>query len=134
MGRSILGILAGIVMAWLTITLSQLLSASLYPPPAGMDLRDPAALADFIAAAPLGAMLCVVLGYGLAALFGGWVAARIGRQHPSVAALVVGALVLAGVIANYSLIPHPLWMVVVGAVLPLPAAWLGGRLARARVG
>ncbi len=67
MGRTILGILAGTVLAWLTITLSQLLSASLYPPPAGMDLRDPAALAGFIAAAPLEAMLCVVLGYGLAA-------------------------------------------------------------------
>ena len=36
----------------------------------------------------------------------------------------------AAVILNASLIPHPLWMTVTGVLLPLPAAWLGARLAR----
>ena len=43
---------------------------------------------------------------------------------------MVGALVVAAVILNASLIPHPLWMTVTGVLLPLPAAWLGARLAR----
>jgi len=38
--------------------------------------------------------------------------------------------VLAGVIANAVMIPHPTWMTVLGVLLPLPAAWLGARLAR----
>ncbi len=121
---------AGIVVAWLVITLSQLLSAALYPPPPGTDLTDPAALADFINTAPVTAMACVIAGYALAALLGGWVAARISRRHPRLAALIVGALVLLGVVLNYTMIPHPTWMLVSGVLLPVPMAWLGTRLAR----
>lgn len=121
---------AGIVVAWLVITLSQLLSAALYPPPPGTDLTDPAALADFINTAPVTAMGCVIAGYALAALSGGWVAARISRRHPRLAALIVGALVLLGVVLNYTMIPHPTWMLVSGVLLPVPMAWLGTRLAR----
>ena len=128
--RTAVGVVAGIVVAWLMITLSQLLSAALYPPPPGTDLTDPAALADFINTAPVTAMACVIAGYALAALSGGWVAARISLGHPRLAALIVGALVLLGVILNYTMIPHPTWMLVSGVLLPVPMAWLGTRLAR----
>ena len=126
------GVVAGIVVAWLVIVLSQLLSAALYPPPPGTDLTDPAVLADFINAAPVTAMGCVIAGYALAALLGGWVAARIARAHPRIAAMVVGGMVLLGVILNYTMIPHPTWMLVSGVLLPLPMAWLGARLAGRR--
>lgn len=131
MGRTILGVLAGVVVAWLVIVLCQFGSTALHPPPPGIDLRDPTQLAAFIEAAPLGAMLLVLAGYALGALLGGWTAARMAR-HKRVAALLIGALVLAGVIANFALIPHPLWMAVTGVLLPLPAAWLGARLGPAR--
>jgi MFS family permease len=127
--RSILGFLAGLATSWLTISVSQLLSARSYPPPPGADLRDPEALAAFIAAAPIPAMVLVVAGYALAALLGGWVAAMISRRHRAIVAVLVGALVLVGVILNYMLIPHPVWMVVAGVLLPVPMAWLGARMA-----
>ena len=127
--KTAVGVVAGIVMAWLVIVLSQLLSAALYPPPPGTDLTDPAVLADFINAAPVTAMGFVIAGYALAALLGGWVAARIARAHPRIAAMTVGGLVLLGVVANYTMIPHPTWMLVSGVLLPLPMAWLGARLA-----
>ncbi|MFP7722737.1 hypothetical protein [Lysobacter sp. A3-1-A15] len=130
--RSTVGVLAGVVIAWLAIVLSQMLSAALHPPPPGTDLADPAALAAFINAAPPVAMACVLAGYAVAALSGGWVAARIARAHPSTAAMVVGAMVLLGVILNYAMIPHPAWMLVGGLLLPLPMAWLGARLATRR--
>ena len=104
--RTAVGVVAGIVVAWLVIVLSQLLSAALYPPPPGTDLTDPAVLADFINAAPVTAMACVIAGYALAALL--------------------------GVILNYTMIPHPTWMLVSGVLLPLPMAWLGARLAGRR--
>jgi hypothetical protein len=131
MGRTILGILAGLVVAWLAMTICEFASLFLHRPPAGFDLRDPQALAAHIAAAPLSAMLVVVIGWALAAFVGGWVAARIAR-HRLVAALVIGVLVLAGVIANNAMIPHPLWMTVAGIALPLPLAWLAARLVRPR--
>lgn len=130
--RTAVGVVAGIVTAWLVIVLSQLLSAALYPPPPGTDLTDPAVLADFINAAPVTAMACVIAGYALAALLGGWVAARIARAHPRIAAMIVGAMVLLGVLLNYTMIPHPAWMWVTGVLLPLPMAWSGARLAGRR--
>ena len=129
MGRTILAVV-GVVVAWLVIVLSQLAGAAAYPPPPGLDVTDPQQLAAFIQAAPAMAMAFVLAGYALAALLGGWVAARISRAHPRIAALLVGAMVLAGVIANMSMIPHPLWMTVASVLLPLPAAWLGARLSR----
>ena len=130
--KTAVGVVAGIVMAWLVIVLSQLLSAALYPPPPGTDLTDPAVLADFINAAPVTAMGFVIAGYALAALLGGWVAARIARAHPRIAAMIVGGMVLLGVVANYTMIPHPAWMLVSGVLMPLPMAWLGARLAGRR--
>jgi hypothetical protein len=132
MGRTILGILAGLVVAWLAMTICEFASLFLHRPPAGLDLRDPQALAAHIAAAPLSAMMVVVIGWVLAAFVGGRVAARIAR-HRLVAALVIGGLVLAGVIANNAMIPHPLWMTVAGIALPLPLAWLAARAASPRV-
>lgn len=131
MVRTILGILAGLVVAWLTMSVCEFASLFLHRPPPGLDLRDPQALAAHIAAAPLSAMLVVLAGWALAAFLGGWVAARIAR-HRRVAAILIGALVLAGVIANSTMIPHPLWMTIAGLVLPLPLAWLAARMATPR--
>ncbi|MBZ4040363.1 hypothetical protein [Novilysobacter selenitireducens] len=126
------GTFAGIAVGWLVIMLSQLLSAALYPPPPGTDLTDPAVLADFINAAPVAAMACVIAGYALAALLGGWLAARLARPRLRTAATVVGGMVLLGVVLNYTMIPHPTWMLASGVLLPLPMAWLGARLAGRR--
>ena len=130
-GRLILGILAGLVVAWLSITLCEFASVFLHRPPAGVDLRDPQALAAHIAAAPFHAMLLVVIGWSLAAFLGGWVAARIAR-HQRWAALVVGAVVVLGAIANNMMVPHPQWMTIAGIVLPIPLAWLAARMATPR--
>jgi len=130
MGRTILGVLAGLVVAWLVMSLCEFGSLALHRPPPGLDLRDPEALALHIASAPLSAMLLVLAGWVLGAFLGGWVAARIAR-HRLAAALVIGALVVLGVIANNLMIPHPLWMTITGIALPIPAAWLAAsRLAR----
>lgn len=129
--RLILGILAGLVVAWLSITACELGSVFLHRPPPGVDLRDPQALAAHIESAPFHAMLLVVIGWSLAAFLGGWVAARIAR-HRRAAALVVGAFVVLGVIANNMMIPHPQWMTIVGVALPIPLAWLAARKATPR--
>ncbi|MGH8084653.1 MAG: hypothetical protein ACREPV_05195 [Lysobacter sp.] len=130
MGRTILAVVVGVVVAWLVIVASQLAGAAAYPPPPGLDVTDPQQLAAFIQAAPVMAMAFVLGGWVLGALLGGWTAARISRRHPCIAALLVGTVVLAGVIANTMMIPHPQWMTLAGVLLPLPAAWLGARLAR----
>jgi hypothetical protein len=95
--------------------------------PGGFDMHDPASVAAFVATLPVAALLLVLAGWVLGALIGGYVAARIARKPRP--ALTVGIVIVVGVIANAVMIPHPLWMTAAGVLLPIPAAWLGAKLA-----
>jgi len=127
MGRTIAGVVLGVVVAWLTIMLAEFASAPLHPMPAGFDMHDPASVAAFVATLPVAALLLVLAGWVLGALVGSHVAARIARKP--LPALAVGMVIVVGVIANAVMIPHPTWMTIAGVLLPVPAAWLGARLA-----
>lgn len=128
--RATLAVLLGLLVALATILLLEYLGMSLFPLPPGIDLDSEEDLARLVAAAGPGKQSWVLLGWTLAALVGGWVAARVGRRAGP--ALAVGALLVAGVLLNAALLPHPLWMTLLGVLLPLPAAWAGARLARPR--
>jgi len=130
MGRTIAGVVVGVVVAWLTIMLAEFASAPLHPVPAGLDMHDPTSVAAFVATLPVTALLLVLAGWVLGALIGGHVAARIARKP--LPALAVGIVIVVGVIANAVMIPHPTWMTLAGVLLPVPAAWLGARLAMRR--
>ena len=132
MGRSIAGTVVGVVVAWAMIMLGEFISAPLHPTPAGFNMRDPASVAAFVATLPASALLLVLSGWVLGALVGGYVAARIARKPRP--ALAVGIVIEIGVIANAVMIPHPLWMTIAGVLLPVPAAWLGARLATRHAG
>lgn len=127
--RTILAILAGLLVALATIIALEYLGMSLFPVPAGVTLQDEADLARLVAEATTGKLLWVVLGWALAALSGGWTAARLSRAHRRIAALCVAGLIVAGVGVTVATIPHPGWMVAAGLLLPLPLAWLAARLA-----
>lgn len=128
MGRTVLAVLAGLLVAIAVMLAVEGLALQLWPPPPGLDLRDEADLARLVALATPAKMLAVVAGWALASFAGGWVAARLARRHRLTAALVVAALIVAGVLFNAASIPHPLWMNALGVLLPLPLAWLAARL------
>lgn len=128
--RSILALLAGLVAAWLTITLFEFASMHTFPPPPGIDVHDPAQLAGLIAQMPVGALGLVLAGWVVGALDAGLVAGMIARRRWP--AIVVGALVALGVAFVVLMVPHPAWMSIAGVLLPIPAALVGARLAGAR--
>ena len=132
MGRTVLGVVAGLVAMFVVILVVEFLGAQLFPPPAGVDMRDPDALAAAMTQMPMGALAIVVVAWVLAAFAGGWVAARIAVRHPRVAAAVVALAVVAGVVMMMVTIPHPMWMGALGLLLPVPSARAGARLARPR--
>jgi len=127
MGRTIAGVVVGVVVAWLTIMLAEFASAPLHPMPEGLDMRDPESVAAFVATLPVSALLLVLAGWVLGGLVGGYVAASISRKPRP--ALTVGIVIVLGVIVNAVMIPHPMWMTIAGVLLPVPAAWLGAKLA-----
>lgn len=129
MGRNIAAVIAGVIVGGGIIFLAEMVGASFYPLPAGVDMGDPEQARATVAARPAGAMVMVLLGWCLGALGGGALAARLARHAPDRHALVVGAILLALAVLNMVMLPHPLWMWP-AAIVGVPAsAWLGARLA-----
>lgn len=127
--RTIFAVISGIFAMMIVITFVELANARLlFPPPAGMDWSDPAAVASFAASLPAAAMAVVLLGWLLGAFVGALVAARIAVRYRLPAALLVAALVVAGTIQSALTIPHPTWVIVAGVLLPLPLAYLAAKL------
>lgn len=131
MGRTILGAVVGLVVAFFTIMLIELASHHVYPPPPGIDPGNTADMARLIGILPFGALLMVVLAWVIGAFDGGFVAAWIARgNRPRVAAIVPALMVMAGVVGMIVAMPaHPAWMSVAGLLLPIPAALFGAALA-----
>lgn len=131
MGRTILGAVAGLAVAFFTIMLVEFASHAAYPPPPGLDPMVTADMAQIMATLPPGAMLLVVAAWVMGAFDGGFVAALIARgQRPRVAAIVPALMVMAGVVGMIVQMPaHPKWMSIAGLLLPIPAALAGAALA-----
>jgi hypothetical protein len=130
--RMTLGIVAGIVVAFLCVFAVEIVGHSLYPTPAGLDVNDPADQVRLMAAMPTAAKAVVLVAWFIGALAGAWVANRIAGH--SIAGWVVALLVIAAGIATMLMIPHPAWMWAGGILLPLLAGWIAERLtARPRV-
>ena len=129
--RTIVAILLGIVLGTLAIALVEQIGHQVYPPPEGLDLNDPTAVAELIASAPVGALLFVLAAWVIGATVGGWLSVRLGGAVPR-SPFVVGLVLLAFGLANMLMIPHPTWFFILGVIVFLPAALLGGRLGHRR--
>jgi hypothetical protein len=127
--RITLGILIGALFAAGVLAGFGYLLMRLHPLPAGFDPLSLRALADYVAAAPPGALAVLATAAGAAALIGAWPAARIARGHRGSAALGIGAPLTMLVIVGATLIPQPDWVPVLGMLLPIPLAVAAWRLA-----
>jgi hypothetical protein len=128
--RSILAVLAGLAIAWITVSLFEFASMHTFPPPPGVDVRDPQQLAALVSQMPAGALALVLAGWVVGAFDGGLVAALVAKRR--VPAIVVGVLVMLGVFLMVAMVPHPMWMSIAGVLLPVPAALFGAWLVRGR--
>lgn len=131
MWRSSLGILVGWIVAFVTVAVVEIVNVLIFPPPAGLDVNDPAALAAVIAEAPAYKLVLVPVAWFLAAALGGWIAAKIaGRASLAHAFFIAGLLILAAIL-NMLMIPHPAWFWVAGLAAPLAGMLVAARLAPA---
>lgn len=130
--RTILGLIAGLVVMFVVIMGTEYLGHQIYPPPPGLDPTNPAheqAFLQFIATMPFGAKAILVSAWTLGAFAGGFVAAKIAR-HPRVVAVILALVVMSGVVAMLLKFPHPSWVSALGLLLPIPAALFAARLAK----
>jgi hypothetical protein len=126
MGRSLLGVLAGLVVGMVLVALVETLGMRLIPPPPGMDPTDPASIAAAMRHLPTGSFLFVLAAWFLGAGVGTSTAMRFARSDARWPGLVVGGVILAATLYNLWTIPHPVWVAAVGVagiiVITLAAA------------
>lgn len=127
--RVALGVVAGIIVAMVTIWLMEAGTHVIYPT-APFDLNDPEAIKRIVAAMPAPAKMLILLGWFAGATAGAFTAATVARRNW--AAWVPAGLVLAAGLANLFLIPHPWWMAIGAVAVPVLGGWLGMKLATRR--
>ena len=129
MGRSVLAVLVGVVLAGIVTLVIEALGHLVFPPPEGMDPGDPESIRAFMDQLSVGSLLSVLVAWALGTVAGAWIASRIARRAHLTHGMIVGFLMLAGGIFNLATIPHPMWMTIAGVLLFLPSAYLGTRIA-----
>ena len=123
--RQIIGVVAGVVVGGAIVFITELVGHSAFPPPAGTDLSNPDHIARLIDSLPIGAFVMVLAGWFLGSLAGALVANRIARN--TLAGWIVAVLFILLTAYNFTVIPHPVWMMAAGVALPLVAAWIAGQ-------
>jgi hypothetical protein len=127
--RNTIAVVAGAVVGLAMMMVAQLVNASLFPPPTGVDVSTPAGMAQAVSRMPTGAFIGLVAGYMVATTAGAYVGARLAASRHLLVACLVAALFVAGGVANFMMIPHPTWVPIVAMLAFLLAPIIALRLA-----
>ena len=108
--RTILSVIAGIVAGGVVVALVEGAGHMVFPPPEGVDLKDPEALKTIMHDIPVAAKIAVLVAWCLGVFAGGSVAKLIGKSG-STSVWAVAVVFAIFTIANLFMIPHPGWMI-----------------------
>ncbi len=125
MAQNVLAVIVGLILGSMANMALIMVSATIWEIPPGLDPKDAAGFRAYVETLPPAAFLFAMAAHLSQAIVGGAAAAWLGRSHRVALALVVGALTLAGSVANLVMMPSPAWMWVEVALVPL-AAWGAG--------
>ncbi|MBC7852879.1 MAG: hypothetical protein IAF94_05545 [Pirellulaceae bacterium] len=126
---SLLAIFVGVVVGGIVVGLVEIPAHFIYPLP-GLDMNDHEALAAHMAKAPPLVMANVALAWALGPLAGTLVACLIVRRKYVVHGLIMGVTFALLDAYNYTLFPHPLWLMVAGIVLPFLTSYAAAAIAQ----
>lgn len=123
--KLILGVVVGVITIMALVAGGEYLLHLAFPMPA-VDMGDKAAMQRLMSDAPMGAKIGLIVVYFVAAFGAAWAASKVSAKR--LAGGVVTGLMLALTIANYVMLPHPVWLIVASLALITAGGWLGARL------
>jgi hypothetical protein len=124
--RPVLSIFAGLISAFLLVLAIDRLFHALAPITSAMptDAHDPEAMKAYFAQLPAMLLAGVAIGWAIGAFLGFTISTRLGKRG-AWPGWAHGALFLAAITANFVMVRHPTWMVIVAVVGVALATWLG---------
>lgn len=130
--RNILAVIAGLFVGGTINLLLVSVSASIIPPPAGVDVTNRESLAGAMALFEPKHFIMPFLAHALGTLSGAVVAYLLGANRRETLAYIIGIVFLVGGIAAATMIPAPVWFIALDLLVAyLPMAWLGARIGSA---
>lgn len=127
--RQLGGFVAGAATSVVVILAMELLGHAIYPPRPGIDWDDNEQVAKAIEETPTGALLLVIVAWGLGTAAGSFVASAIGGSGEVFHGFAIAVLMLGGGVTMMLTVPHPAWMWLSGCAVFVPAGLLGAHLA-----
>ncbi|MBL7898782.1 MAG: hypothetical protein JNJ99_09625 [Crocinitomicaceae bacterium] len=126
--RNILAVVIGVFIGGIVNSGIVMISGSVIPPPPGVDVTTAEGLEKGIHLFEFKHFIMPFLAHALGAFAGGYVASLIAASHKMKFALLVGALFFAGGIMAATMIPAPVWFIIVDLLLAyFPFAYVGGK-------
>jgi hypothetical protein len=130
--KSVLAVIAGIVVGSVVNMAIIMISVYIIPPPAGVDVSDMESLKQGMALMGPEHFLFPFLAHAAGTFVGAYVAALL-AFHKERAAITIGLFFLLGGILNVYNLAAPVWFSLLDLVVAyLPMAWIGRRLAISR--
>jgi hypothetical protein len=127
--RNVLAFLAGVILGGAVNMALVVLSPSIIPPPAGVDVNDAASLTRSMHLFEPRHFVMPFLAHAVGTLAGALVAYLIAVTHKLPIALAIGFVFLCGGVVASFMIPAPAWFIALDLIVAyVPMAWLATRL------
>jgi len=128
--RKVIAVVVGLIVGALANMMILMVSILQNPLPEGMDVNDAKQMAEYVNQLPLSAFMITLAAHAGGALAGAFVCSAIMRKRWLRGMIIIGTVIMIGGIINLYSISHPTWFAIADVLLYLPAALVGGFLAK----
>lgn len=125
MVRNSIGLITGLVVAYIIIFLIQMTNYQLFPFPPGLSSQDSEAMKEYAASLPAMAFIVVIVAHAVGSMAGSWMACKIADHSKNKLAIGIGAFLMLMGLVNILSFSHPVWFIIIDLAIFIPSAWIG---------
>lgn len=128
MKRNVISVIVGLAAAIVIFLIAETINTSLHPAPENLDLNDSMAIKSFYDMQPISFWFLVLAGWALGSFLCGLLIKWISKNGNKTLPVIAGSILTISAIANFILLPHPVWFIVVGLIIFIPSTLAGHKL------
>lgn len=128
MVRNVLAVILGFIVGWVVFTAIQTLSHLVFPPAVPLDTNDLESIRRYMESLTPAMYAIVLAGYAIGSFAAGLLIGKIAESKGNLIPIIVGGFFTIGWILNLIMLPHPIWVAVLGFFMYIPFTILGKNL------